>query len=73
MALCKLHGDQGYPLRYPIEDVDRQGPVTRVLVHTLWEAADLFVRQPSELRLDRFRGNFFTLDPSGNEVPKRQI
>ncbi|MDE4176247.1 hypothetical protein PXK01_18995 [Phaeobacter sp. PT47_59] len=49
-ALGGLHGQKDYPLRYP-SNPNQKGPCTPLLVRTLWETADTFVKRPSEFLL----------------------
>lgn len=56
VALAKLHGEGGYPLRYPSAS-DKKAPRTPLLVKSLWRTADDLVKRPSEFLLHRFRGD----------------
>jgi hypothetical protein len=56
LDLCKLHGGEGYPLRYPPDD-DKVGPRTPLLVKALWRTADDLVKRPTEFLLRRHTGN----------------
>jgi hypothetical protein len=53
--LCKLHGRDRYPLRYPA-DKGQKAPRTPFLVKSLWRTADDLVKRPNEFELSRFRG-----------------
>lgn len=53
IALGKLHGGDGYPLRYP-SDPRVKAPRTPLLVKSLWGAADDLVKRPSDFKLPRF-------------------
>lgn len=55
VALGKLHGEGGYPLRYPSAS-DKEGPRTPLLVKSLWRTADDLVKRPTDFLLHRFRG-----------------
>ena len=54
--LCKLHGRDRYPLRYPT-DQGQLAPRTPFLVKSLWRTADDLVKRPKEFELRRFCGN----------------
>jgi hypothetical protein len=53
--LCKLHGRDRYPLRYPTNE-GQKAPRTPFLVKSLWRTADDLVKRPSAFDLNRFRG-----------------
>lgn len=52
LDLCKLHGEEGYPLRYPPED-GKEAPRTPLLVKALWRTADDLLKRPAEFVLHR--------------------
>ncbi|MBW7922389.1 MAG: hypothetical protein H3C51_09850 [Rubellimicrobium sp.] len=55
VALGRLHGEDGYPLRYPSAP-GKDAPRTPFLVKSLWRTADDLVKRPTDFLLDRFRG-----------------
>jgi len=55
LELCNLHGENGYPLRYPAEQ-GREAPRTPFLVKSLWRTADDLVKRPREFELVSFSG-----------------
>ena len=57
LALGKLHGERGYPLRYPSDD-GKLAPNTPLLVKSLWRTADVLVKRPNDFKLSHFRGQF---------------
>lgn len=54
--LATLHGQRGYPLRYPTND-ETEAPVTPWLVTTLRMTADDFLKRPTDFKLSFFRGD----------------
>lgn len=53
--LGKLHGGNGYPLRYPAHR-DQMAPRTPFLVRSLWRTANDLVSRPNDFLSQRFRG-----------------
>jgi hypothetical protein len=53
-ALGRLHGEDGYALRYP-SPPETMGPRAPLLVGALWRTSDDLVKRPNDFVLDQFR------------------